>query len=129
MLIYLLPFLLTAFFSVLYKLDILRNNTIFYAAALFSLSIFSGFRFEVGPSDWIAYRQFFDTLELDNDILNLYQSKNQQFEIGYYCINYLIKYLGGDYSIVFLAASFFLSYALYKFTDYSSINKFYILTI
>ena len=30
---------------------------------------------------------------------------------------------------MFLLASFFLSYAFYKFTNYSSINKFYILTI
>ena len=129
MLIYLLPFLLATFFSGLYKLNIFKNNTIFYAIALFSLGIFAGFRFEVGPTDWVAYKQFFDALKLDNDVLDLYQSKNQQFEIGYYFINYLIKYLGWDYGIVFLASSLFLSFAFYKFTNNSSINKFYVLTI
>ena len=129
MFIYLFPFVLTAFFSVLYRLNILKNNNFFYVLVLLSLSIFSGFRFEVGPTDWISYKAFFDTLNLDKNILDLYQSKNQQFEIGYYCLNYLIKYLGWDYGAVFLASSLFISYALYKFTSHFSVNKFYILTI
>lgn len=129
MLIYLLPFLIATFFSILYSLNIFKNNTIFYGIALFSLSIFSGFRFEVGPTDWMAYRQFFEVLNLDENVLGLYRSQNQQFEIGYYGLNYLIKYFGGSYGTVFFMASLFLSYSLYKFTCYFLVNKFYILIV
>ena len=129
MLIYLIPFLLATFFSVLYYLNLLKLSNFFYAIALFLLSIFSGIRFEVGPYDWLGYQQFFNKLNLNNNIFELYTKENQQFEVGYYLLNYLVKYFDGDYRLIFISSSLFLSYTLYKFTKNFSINRFYILTI
>ncbi|MGD9842812.1 MAG: EpsG family protein [Steroidobacteraceae bacterium] len=128
MAIYLLPFGLFATLALLYQSKMLRLGRVFYGLALLALSLFAGLRFEVGQ-DWPAYVQFFDELNLKADFLDLYGSGTQQFELGYYLLNYAVKAFGGTYSIVFLVSSLFLSYALYTFTKRFLINRFYVLTI
>lgn len=125
MLIYLCPIIIFSFIAILYQCRILNPDNKFYAFALFSLGIFSGLRFQVGY-DWQAYKEFFEEIKLA-DLIQL--GGKYQFESGYYFLNYLVKLLGGSYSVVFLSASLFLSFALYKFTKHYLINNFYLLTI
>lgn len=124
MFIYLCPIIIFSFIAILYQCKILNPDNKFFAFALFSLGIFSGLRFQVGY-DWQAYKDFFEEINL----ADLFQNGSRyQFESGYYLLNFLVKLLRGSYSLVFLSASLFLSYALYKFTKHYPINKFYLLT-
>jgi hypothetical protein len=119
MAVYIIPFAMSALLAVLYETKLLRLTRGFYGLALFVLALFAGLRFEVGQ-DWPAYKEFFDDL---GDV------SDSRFEIGYYWLNYAVKWLGGSYSTVFLIASLFCAYAVYRLTSRFKVNRFYILTI
>ena len=124
---YLLPFLASAILAVLHHARLVRLNRTSYALALLFLALFAGLRFEVGQ-DWPAYKAFFQDLNLSTDIFALY-SEPQQFEIGYYLLNYAVKGVGGTYHLVFVVAALFLAFSLYRFTKHFAVNRFYILTV
>jgi hypothetical protein len=131
MVIYIFPFLLFTMLAVLYQLRLLRLSRFFYGIAFFGLGLLGGLRWETGQ-DWPAYGDFFKYLDLSQNPFELYfneQFVRPQFEIGYYLLNFIVKYLGGSYSVVFILASLFCSYAVYRFTYRLKVNKFYVLTI
>lgn len=131
MAIYIFPFSVCAVLAVLYQLKLVRLNRTFYGIALIGIGLFAGLRFETGQ-DWPAYESFFQRIDLSQNLFEPYfneRIEQPQFEIGYYLLNYAIKYLGGTYSIVLLLASLFCVYAVYRFTYRFSVNRFYILTI
>jgi hypothetical protein len=128
---YLAPFAVCALLAVLYQTKLLRLDRTFYALAVLALGLFAGLRFEVGQ-DWPAYEAFFSDLDLSSNPFDLYFDEHferPQFEIGYYLLNYAVKWLGGTYSVVLLAASLFCAYAVYRLTSRFPINRFYVLTI
>ncbi len=131
MAIYLFPFLFFALLAVLYQLRLLRLNRTFYGLALLAIGLFAGLRLETGH-DWLGYEVFFQNLDLSQNPIDLYFNERfvqPPYEIGYYLLNYAVKYFGGTYSVVFLLASLFCVYALYRFTHRLAVNRFYILTI
>ena len=131
MAIYLIPFLFFALLAVLYQLRLLRLDRTFYGLALLAIGLFGGLRFETAQ-DWPAYETFFQGIDLSQNPIALYFDEGivkPQFEIGFYLLNYIVKYFGGTYSVVFLIASLFCAYAVYCFTYRLAVNRFYILSI
>jgi hypothetical protein len=120
MAIYLFPFGMCALLALLYQLKLVRAGRGTYALALLSIGLFAGLRFETGQ-DWPAYEEFFNNLDT-------FDPFDSRFEIGYYLLNYGVKYLGGSYSVVLLIASLFCAYAVYRLTSRMRINRFYVLT-
>jgi hypothetical protein len=102
-----------------------------YAVAFIAVTLFAGLRFETGQ-DWQAYEGFFNGMDLSINPFDLYYSPGSippQFEIGYYLLNYGIKFIGGTYSSIFLLAATFCGFAIYRLTDSFKINKFYVLAV
>jgi hypothetical protein len=129
MAVYIVPFFVATLLAVLYQVRLLRFDNTFYAVALMGLGLFAGTRFETGP-DWPGYEDYFDAIDLsDNPFGYIFSVEHLQFEPGFYLLNYAIKYLHGSYSVVFLLASLFCAFAVYRFTKRFAGNKFYILTI
>jgi hypothetical protein len=93
-------------FAALYQTGELKLSNTSYALALLLLALFAGLRFEIGQ-DWDAYETFFDRLDLGENVIELYGGSYQQFEIGYYALNYAVKAMGGTYHLVFLVIALF----------------------
>lgn len=67
---------------------------------LFFLITIVGLRYNVGV-DWPAYKEYFEGF-------NLYKNltfQDQNMELGYYLINYLVSYVGGSYTLIFSIAA------------------------
>lgn len=131
MLPYLIPIIVSSIFAVAYRVNFLKLGKTIYGAAFFAIAVFAGLGFEMGM-DWDAYDRFFSSLNLADNPFVLYFDQNAvspKFEIGFYLLNYVIKYVGGTYSLVLLLASVFCAYSVYTFTKNFAVNKFYILTI
>ena len=131
MYIYFAPFALVLVLALSHQFGGPRFNKAFYGPALFALGLFAGLRFEVG-ADWLAYQSFFENIvdTVDNPFTSYFGNvSNLQFESGYYLLVWLVKRLGGAYWVVFLLASVFCSYCIYRFTRRFPGNKFYILAV
>ncbi len=130
MITYLLPFFALAVVAAGQQLRLYRTPRWLYGVGLLAIALFAGLRFQTGQ-DWEPYEAFFDRLELDADPIELYygDSRPPFFEIGYYLLNYAVKWLGGSYSLIFLAASLFCAYSVYRLTARFAINRFYVLAI
>ena len=131
MAVYLFPFLFFTLLAVLYQLGLLKLDRTFYGLALLAIGLFAGLRLETGH-DWPGYEAFFQNLDLSQNPIDLYFDESivqPQFESGYYLLNYAVKYFGGTCSVVFLLASLFCAYAVYRFSHRLAVNRFYILTI
>ncbi len=130
MLIYLIPVLVFAALALMHKVLNIRFGKWLYAAALLYLAVFSGLRDEVGATDWEAYKQYYDYIAIRGHIYdNYWSSSYQQFEIGFYFLNYLVKLTGLGYVAVQLFSTLVLSTAIYLLTRDLSINRFYFLTV
>jgi EpsG family len=121
MAVYLFPFEAFALLAVLSQFNLVRIGPTAYALGILWIGLFAGLRLEVGQ-DWEAYEAYF------NDI-GPFDSWDTKFEFGYYLLNYVVKALGGSYSVVFLIASLFCAYSVFRLTSRFALNRFYILTI
>ncbi len=129
MFVYIVPIFVSALLALLCELGIIKSNKYIYGFLLLIIAVFAGLRYETGQ-DWLSYKNYFNRIELIYGPIDSYFSDlgNFQFEIGYFLINYYIKTLGFSYSVVFLIASLFCSYCVFRFTSVFNINKYFILT-
>lgn len=130
MFIYLIPFFLAVLFAQVYNLARFNFQKLIFGLLLLIIGLFGGLRYETGQ-DWDAYTDYFQDVDLSYDIVESYFSNllNLRFEIGYFFLNYIVKYLGFDYWFLFLFSALFCSFALYAFTSKLEGNKFYILIV
>jgi hypothetical protein len=130
MLTYLIPIIISSILAVAYRVNFLKLGKTIYGFAFLAIATFAGLSFE-NRLDWV-YDQFFSNVNLADNPFQLYFDDNAvtpNFEIGFYFLNYAIKYVGGTNSLVLLLASVFCAYSVYSFTKNFAGNKFYILTI
>lgn len=130
MLVYLVPFFVFAVAATGQQLKLYRAWRWPYALSLLLIALFAGLRFQTGQ-DWEPYEAFFDRLDLTADPIELYYGDERPpfFEIGYYLLNYAVKWLGGSYSTIFLGASLFSAWTVYRLTARFAMNRFYFLAI
>lgn len=69
-----------------------------------SLSIISGIRYNVG-ADYLSYQTFFNYIG---------EFSNSDYEIGYYLLNYILKFLFNNSVSVFLVTSMIINYFICK---------------
>lgn len=132
MTVYIAPFFACALLALAYQYRTGANRL--YGFTLLTLAVFAGIRWEVGPLDWPAYAEFFDNIVLHHvagdGISNISSTPaDSRFEVGYFWLNYAIKYIGGTYAWVQLLASLFCAFAVYRLTSRYAINRFYVLTV
>lgn len=95
---YLLFFSL-ALFEVVSEVRPYRNVLAFLSFIL--LFLFTGLRWETG-TDWLSYKELFDTLELNwTFLLNVYS-----FDLGYVILNAILRLFTNDYTLFLLVDSF-----------------------
>ena len=99
--IYLILFLFLWFNSILESsVQISKYKYFLFSLSSIILISFIGFRWETG-TDWEAYKDLFDTLQLDWSFLfNVYH-----FDIGYVLFNALIKLFSNDYTLFLICNS------------------------
>jgi transmembrane protein EpsG len=130
MILYFLPFILTFFFAELYDFQRFSFHKSVFLGIILVIGLFGGLRYETGQ-DWEAYTGYFENIDISYGMIESYFSNllNLNFEIGYFFLNYIVKYVGLDFWVLFLFSSLFCSYSLYTFTNKLAGNKFYILII
>ena len=98
-LFFFLWFFVLAILEVSKDLKPYRNLLAFSSFLL--LAFFTGLRWETG-TDWLSYKELFDTLELNwTFLLNVYS-----FDIGYVVLNAIVRFFNDDYTFFLLVDSF-----------------------
>jgi hypothetical protein len=127
---YFAPILLSVFLALLHRWRLVRADQTLIGVLALIAALISGLRFEIGQ-DWPAYAQFFDDVDVGVGPIDSFtgHSGYPAFEFGYHELNYLIKILGGNYHLVLLVASLFISFSIYKLIMRIRANGFYVLAM
>lgn len=130
MILYLIPFIFAFLFAQFYDFNRFSFHKSVFWAMLLIMGFFGGLRYQTGQ-DWDAYSEYFENVDISNGMIESYFSNllNLKFEIGYFFLNYIVKYIGLDFWALFLFSALFCSYSLYSFTSKLEGNKFYILIV
>ncbi|WP_346711903.1 EpsG family protein [Phocaeicola plebeius] len=126
--IYLILFLFLWFNTILESsVQISKYKYFLFSLSSIILISFIGFRWETG-TDWEAYKDLFDTLQLDWSFLfNVYH-----FDIGYVLFNALIKLFTNDYTLFLICNSgitiFFLAKLIIKTSPYPNLSLLFFYT-
>jgi EpsG family len=129
MAVYLGPAFAFALIAFAQEARVLHVRQIASLVALVTIGALAGLRFECGQ-DWPAYEMFFDNLDAKVGPWESVTSHNSlpAFEVGFHVLNWIVKWLGGSYSVVMLLASMFCVFGLYMLLAELPINRFYVLT-
>jgi hypothetical protein len=116
-----LCFFAIAFFETTTEVKRYRNVLAFFSFIL--LFLFTGLRWETG-TDWFAYKELFDTLELNwTFLLNVYA-----FDLGYVVLNAIVRLFTDDYTLFLLVDSFIavgiVFWFLRKYSPYPNLSLF-----
>lgn len=118
MIVYILIFLfLILFYVASQKVKVNGNETFFVASFFIILTIFVGFRFEVG-TDYPTYQEMFRTI---NSSLGNYVV----VEPGFWLINRFIYIIGGNFQLMFLVISIITYVFFYNYFKYFSGDIFF----
>jgi len=77
--------------------------------AILLISFIVGFRYEVGV-DWAGYKDWFEFLSRHPSV----SSSDVYMESGYFWVNRLVIYLGGNYALMFFVSAFISWYFIFK---------------
>lgn len=81
--------------------DVKPYRNIIAAFSCLLLSLFTGLRWDTG-TDWLSYKELFDTLELNwTFLLNVYA-----FDLGYVVFNAIVRFFSDSYVLFLLIDSF-----------------------
>ena len=94
------------------------------------IGILGGIRFETGM-DWPQYAEYFESISVEQGPLVSYAENSYKlaFELGYFLLNYTIKYFGGGLESVFLIASVFCALSTYLIASIFPGNRVFIFVI
>ena len=127
MFFYYTPFIVGFIFIFMYKdLSKSLNNLILFCFFLY-IALLGGLRYQVGM-DWIEYTEYFEAIDVNKGISEAYanQSYRLRFEVGYFYLNYIIKFLGGNINVVFVLSSLFVGISSFSLISLFRTNNYYV---